>query len=450
MGRSGGGGSFGGGGFGGGFSGGFGGGSSFGGRGGSFSGGGGRSGGGFGGPPMGGYGGGHYGGGFGGGSGFFGGLLLGQLLGGGGGQGGNYAPQGSPDPGSGGGQGPQGPQGPNNPHGSGKNNGFGGCLVVVAVFIVAALVVGLLGALIGAPGCSGSSDISSSTIERTALPKGSVNETAYYTDEDGDWIGDPKTLERGMRQFYMDTGVQPYLYILPNGSVTSSSELQTMAEATYDELFTDSAHFLLLFCDNDKGSFNAAYWVGQEALTVMDSEALGIFQDYLKRYYSDYSISESEMFAETYAQTGHAIMTTEAQRMTPAIIVVAIALAVVIAILVIAFILRKRQLARQRELDHQKAVLNTPLEKFGDAAVEDLAKEYETKRDAIDGKIDEADDFPPPDALERFGDDDLDELEKKYQAHNAADTSSPDASAGSANGSPSSSGTASPGSPSGQ
>lgn len=419
MGRSGGGGGFSGGGFGGGFSGGFGGGSSFGGRGGSFSGGsggGGRSGG-FGGAPMGGPGPGYYGGG--GGSGFLGGLLLGQLLGGSRGGGGGYTPQGNPSPG---GSGPGGPGGAGqnpNPSGNNQNNsGVGGCLVVIAVLIVATLVVGLLGALMGAPGCSGDSDVAASTIERTALPKGAVNETAYYTDEDGDWIGDPQTLEAGMRQFYMDTGVQPYLYILPNGSVTSSSQLQTMAESTYDELFTDSAHFLLLFCDNGQGAFNAAYWVGQEALTVMDSEALDIFQGYLKRYYSDYSISESEMFAETYEQTGHAIMTTEAERMTPAIIVVAVAIAVVVAILIIAMILKKRREARLRELQHQQEVLNTPLEKFDDHEVENLAKEYAAKRDAIDGKIDDpADgDFPPPAAAERFSDSELEELEKKYQA----------------------------------
>lgn len=419
MGRSGGGGGGFGGGFSGGFGGGFGGGSSFGGRGGGFSGGGGRSGGGSYGGSIGDFGGPHYGGG--GGSGFLGGLLLGQLLGGsrGGGGGGGYVPQGNPGgPGPGGPTGPSGqggPQGSGSPNPSGKGSGLGGCLVVVAVLIVAALLVGLLGALMGAPGCSGSSDISASTVERTALPKGSVNETAYYTDEDGDWIGDPQTLERGMRQFYMDTGVQPYLYILPNGSVTSTSQLQTMAQSTYDELFTDGAHFLLMFCDNGSGAFNAAYWVGQEALTVMDSEALGIFQDYLKRYYSDYTISESEMFAETYAQTGHAIMTTEAERMTPAIITVAVAIAVVIAILVIALILRKRRLARLRELQHQQDVLNTPLEKFNDTEVENLAKEYATKRDAIDGELDDVGSEAPPNAFDKFGDDDLEELEKKYQ-----------------------------------
>ena len=63
-------------------------------------------------------------------------------------------------------------------------------------------------------------------------------------------------LESGMRQFYQETGVQPYLYLLPNGSVTSTTELTAMAEELYPQLFTDEGHFLLVFCDNGAGSYN--------------------------------------------------------------------------------------------------------------------------------------------------------------------------------------------------
>ncbi len=422
MGRSGGGGSFGGGGFGGGFSGGLGGGSSFGGRGGGFSGGfgdGGRSGG-FGSP---GYGGGHYGhGGFGGGDSFLGGLLLGNLLSGQRGSGG-MPPSGNPnDPGGPNGPGgPNNPNDPNNPNGNNKNNsGCSGCLVVVMVLIAATLLVSLMGAFLGTPGCSGSSaDITSSTVERTALPAGTAIETPYFTDEDGDWIEDPQVLESGMREFFVETGVQPYLYILPNGSAISTSQLQTIAQETYDELFTDGAHFLLVFCDDGKGAFNAAYWVGQEALTIMDTEALQIFQDYLKRNYNDYSLTESEIFADTYEQTAHAIMTTEAQRMTPAIIGVAVALAVVIAVIIIALVLKKRREAREREQMRQQEILNTPLEKFNDTEVENLAQKYESTKDEDGNGIPDINessnaDYPPPKEFERFGDATLEELEKKY------------------------------------
>ena len=167
----------------------------------------------------------------------------------------------------------------------------GGAGTIFAIIAVVAFLVFALALFSGFGSCS-SSDISSSTVERQALPAGSVTETAYYTDEDGSWISDARTLEEGMRQFYMDTGVQPYLYILPNGTTTSTSELSSLAEQLYDELFQDEAHFLLVFCDSGYGGYNCGYTVGSQAKTIMDSEALDIFADYLDRYYADYSISE--------------------------------------------------------------------------------------------------------------------------------------------------------------
>lgn len=136
-------------------------------------------------------------------------------------------PSGPQQPGSGGG--PGGPGGPNapqpgSPQGKSSNSGCGTVFVIVAAVLLALLLVVAL----GGGGCSGA-NVPASTVERTALPAGSVNETGYFTDEDGDWIHDPAKLERGLRHFYEETGVQPYVYILPNGSVRSYQELQSIA-----------------------------------------------------------------------------------------------------------------------------------------------------------------------------------------------------------------------------
>lgn len=143
-------------------------------------------------------------------------------------------------------------------------------------------------------GASAGSSIQRSTYEREKLPASAVTETAYYTDEGG-WFSNRAQLESGMRQFYEDTGVQPYLYLLENGSVTSVSQLTDMAEEMYPQLFTDEGHFLLVFCDDGYGSYNCGYAVGSQAKTVMDDEAIAILADYLDRYYNDYSISEEEI-----------------------------------------------------------------------------------------------------------------------------------------------------------
>lgn len=375
MGRSGGGGGFsGGGGFGGGF------GSSGGGFGGGFSGGsgsGGRSTG-HGGSGFGGgyHGGGYYGGGFGGSS-FWGGFL-GGLMGSsrGGGGGGSMPPQmpqqpsGPQQPGSGGG--PGGPGGPNapqpgSPQGKSSSSGCGTVFVIVA----AVLLVLLLVVALGGGSCSGA-NVPASTVERTALPAGSVNETGYFTDEDGDWIHDPAKLERGLRHFYEETGVQPYVYILPNGSVRSYQELQSIAQKKYDELFTDQAHFVLVFCDDGNGRFNAAYWAGAMTGSVLDDEAINIFKAYLSQSYDDMSLSEEEIFSDAFADTADRIMTV-----TPSPLpIIAVCVAVIIVTVVVFLIVRNRRLAKQRETERMQEILNTPLESLADAELADLEKKY--------------------------------------------------------------------------
>ena len=374
MGRSGGGGGFsGGGGFGGGF------GSSGGGFGGGFSGGsgsGGRSAG-HGGSGFGGgyHGGGYYGGGFGGGS-FWGGFLGGLMGSSRGGGGGSVPPQMSPQPsgpqqpGSGGG--PGGPGGPNapqpgSPQGKSSNSGCGTVFVIVAAVLLALLLVVAL----GGGGCSGA-NVPASTVERTALPAGSVNETGYFTDEDGDWIHDPAKLERGLRHFYEETGVQPYVYILPNGSVRSYQELQSIAQEKYDELFTDQAHFVLVFCDDGNGRFNAAYWAGAMTGSVLDDEAINIFKAYLSQNYDDMSLSEEEIFSDAFADTADRIMTV-----TPSPLpIIAVCAAVIIVAVVVFLIVRNRRLAKQREAERMQEILNTPLESLADAELADLEKKY--------------------------------------------------------------------------
>ena len=353
---SGGGGGFsGGGGFGGGFSGG-------GGFGGGFSGGnssGGRSSGGFdlGGGSFGGSSGGSGGGGFGGFPLWIPLLMSSRRSGGGGGGGGSNG-------------------GSNN--NGGCLGGAAGCLVAV---ILAMVLLGVLGTAASCTVCAPygsapqetSSAVTPSTVEREKLTGADYGaDEGYFTDADGDWIHNPGQLEAGLKQFFKDTGVQPYVYILPNGQETSPSELGKMAEQLYNQLFDDGAHFILVFCDNGQGGFNCGYYVGPEAKTVIDGETIRILNDYLDRYYKDRSISEEEIFSNAFAKTGERIMHVE---QSPVPFIVGGIVVVVIAGVVV-FIVKKRSDAKEAERKHKEAVLNTPLEKFGESSVEDLAAKY--------------------------------------------------------------------------
>ena len=141
----------------------------------------------------------------------------------------------------------------------------------------------------------------------SAAPAVATAETGYYTDVDYEWIHNPGLLEQGLRYFDQMTGIKPYVYILPNGTTTSTSDLQSCAERLYGELFTDDRHFILVFCDDGEGGYNCGYAVGSQAKTIMDSETISILGDFLEHCYSDLSLSEEEIFSYAFAKTAEHI-----------------------------------------------------------------------------------------------------------------------------------------------
>jgi hypothetical protein len=269
------------------------------------------------------------------------------------------------------------------PHGNNPDDRRGGCSGCLGTLFIIIVALVLLGAIMNSfTGCtsnynsgSSSSSIQASTVDREALPKSGTFITPAYTDEDGDWIHTPATLETGLRAFYNETGVVPYVYILPNGETESTSELSSMAQELYDKIFTDENGFILVFCDNGKGSYNCGYAAGSSAKSVMDSEAVTILANYLDRYYNDYSLSEEEIFSKTFSDTADRIMS----KTTPAYVYViggVVAVAVVGGIVAVVYLRNKRKAEEAKRVDD---LLNKPLETFGDTDLDERAKKYENK-----------------------------------------------------------------------
>lgn len=270
--------------------------------------------------------------------------------------------------------------------GNGAGDGGGGCagcagifVAAVAVMIVLALLGGVATQLTSCAVGGFDSDIAASTVDREKLPASASTTSLarHYDDEDGGWIHDASAIERGMERFYDETGVQPYVVILPNGSETSTTSLSERAQELYDTVFDDEAGFLLVFCDDGNGSFNCGYAVGSQAKTVMDDEAVGILADYLDRYYQDYSISEEEIFAKAFEGTGERIMS----RTTSPVVYIAICAAVVVAAGFVFFGVKGYRASKEREAKRMQDVLNTPLETFGDEDLEDLERKYRKPED---------------------------------------------------------------------
>lgn len=227
-----------------------------------------------------------------------------------------------------------------------------------------------------------------STEVRTALSSNAVSKTGYYTDEDGDWIHSSSKLEKGLADFYGRTGVQPYVYILKNGSETDIDRLTAKSEELYGKLFSDEGHFLLVFCDDGNGSYNCGYTAGRAAKQVMDGEAIGILQNELEKAY-DNAASDEEVFSDAFENTGidimHAAESKESSEETASALktvgnIAAVGL-VGCAVGGIVIYVRKRNVEKEKEKKEEvEKIMNTPLEKFGDSDsdVEQIASKYET------------------------------------------------------------------------
>ena len=193
----------------------------------------------------------------------------------------------------------------------GISTGSGCCLLffLPVLFIIAFLLFGVQ-ALTG-----NDSDVSnepvmtqSATTKREKLASSKCQETTYYKD-DQNMIEDPARLQVGLKTFYKTTGVQPFVYF----TKTSDLDMET-AERTYDSLFSDDGHFLLLIhCivdSTDTENWTAYYYLGSDANGIIDEDLLDQFWDYYDTNYYDNDLSTEEMLSNTFYQTA-AVFSTD-------------------------------------------------------------------------------------------------------------------------------------------
>lgn len=256
--------------------------------------------------------------------------------------------------------------------------GFFSVIVLVLVLMLVGLAQTMTSytAGIGGTGSASSGGVTRSTVKREPLPRGSVTETAYYTDELG-WIGNATKLTAGLKNFYQRTGVQPYLYITDtiNGSHTpTDADVKAFAEARYDELFSDEAHLLFIFFEYTPSQYHTWYMNGRQAKTVLDDEAMDILLDYVDLYYyQEDKYSDEEFFSLSFDEASKRIMTVTK---SPWVSVMLVAGAVLVVWLLFSW-WKKAKKQKNLEAEQTEKILNTSLESFGDRDAEERAKKYE-------------------------------------------------------------------------
>ena len=263
----------------------------------------------------------------------------------------------------------------------GNSRGFGhrggsGSLFFIAIFIILAVVI--LGQTRAIGGFRNMS-VSPSTVQREALPRNSaVDNVPMFTDNIG-WIRNENRLIPGLRDFHDRTGVRPHLYLTDNiwggTALPGMEQLSRFANWTYDNLFADEAHVLLVFFENANGQRAMYVAPGRQAQTVMDSEARNILMDFVERYY--YSDADEEtLFSNAFAGTGRRIMTVTRSQWIPVFMV----LGVLVVLLVLFAWWRKHQAQKNLEAEQTERILGQTLDTFGSEGSDEtsgLAELYE-------------------------------------------------------------------------
>lgn len=214
-------------------------------------------------------------------------------------------------------------------------------------------------------GSTSSGNMTKSTLEREALkPYAAFSRDGI--DDDAGWIHDRNTLIRGMESFYKETGVQPALAIyerIDGERYLSDSRIEDFMNVEYDELIGHERGLLLLFCEYADSDWYAYYMVGEDAQTVMDSEACSILMDYVHSLYTNDNYSDEEFFGAVFEKTGDRIMTVTPTVASKMPIIVTGAVVIVLAVTGVKALKQKHKRDAEKAEETER-ILNSPIDRL--------------------------------------------------------------------------------------
>ncbi|MFQ9072800.1 MAG: hypothetical protein ACLR43_08770 [Faecalibacillus faecis] len=156
---------------------------------------------------------------------------------------------------------------------------------------------------------SDDSDVAS-TINREKIENPVAYDNNCIRDELG-YIENQGKLSKNLKNFYNKTGIQPYIYLKSyDETLTSDSQKDDYAQSWYSENIDNEDTFLFVYFEeqNSDEIGYMAYVNGKQVTSVMDSEAIDIFWNYMHRYWTDSSLSTVDIFTKTFDSTAKTIM----------------------------------------------------------------------------------------------------------------------------------------------
>ena len=226
------------------------------------------------------------------------------------------------------------------------------CLIVFAVVIFSFFMI-----------ASDDSDVTS-TINREKIENPVAYDNNCIRDELG-YIENQGKLSKNLKNFYNKTGIQPYIYLKSyDETLTSDSQKDNYAQNWYEQNIDNEDTFLFVYYEdqNPNEIGYMAYVKGKQVTSVMDSEAVNIFWNYIDRYWTDDSLSTVEVFTKTFNSTANTIM-EKSTTSNDIIKIICIIVGIVIVIGGIIYILRMKFKRDKEKAKETVEILKTPLDK---------------------------------------------------------------------------------------
>ncbi len=237
---------------------------------------------------------------------------------------------------------------------SSSSSGLGTLIACLVIFVI--IIFGFF--------MMGSEDKPTSTINREKIENPVAYDNNCIKDELG-YIENQAKLSKNLKNFYNKTGIQPYIYLKNyDETLTSDSQKNDYAQSWYDQNIDNEDTFLFIYFgeQNSNEVGYMSYVNGKQVTSVMDSEAIDIFWNYVDRYWTDDSLSTVDVFTKTFDSTAKTIM-TKSTTSKDIIKIICIIVGIVIVIGGVIYILRMKFKRDKEKAKETIEILKTPLDK---------------------------------------------------------------------------------------
>ena len=223
--------------------------------------------------------------------------------------------------------------------------------MVLVVLIVLSVFLSIFSFCGSRTGVKDDNGITQSTVDRTPMSANLITpiDTYFESSSDRFRVTDDLSVESAMRYFFEKTGVQPYLYVIDeiDGSThPTTSAIMNEGFRRYEELFgSDEGHLLvtLFYYSGYEYDFYVDLIVGNNAVSVMDSEACQILRDNMI-YYLEGSYTADEAVEQAFRNAADGIMDGAAGTKSVSVWqIVLIVLVVAAVIAVIVYFVQKKK-----------------------------------------------------------------------------------------------------------